>query len=189
MKILLKNPKNTFLKIFCVSGHFRPLIRLKKSRKSSKNRKNRDFSKIDILLCSRRKCGIWPEIGPLDPEKPPESLYWSSYMIWLYFEKSQKNRIFHLQNQHKNFFPDEYFGRCGPANKSISGVNRSYSRPQIPIILGYAPHPFLAVCIIKNSRNFEKPHFFHKSVVFVAFVAFWVLLMLFFKISKIRRYS
>ena len=166
------------------SGRFRPLIRLEKSRKSSKNRKNRDFSKIDILFYSGRKYDIWPEISPLDPRKPSETLYWPSYLIWLYFEKSQKNRIFHLQNQHKNFFLDEYFGRCGPANKSISGVNRSYSRPQSPIILGYAPHPFLPVCIIKNSQNVQKTHFFHESVFFVVFIAFWVLLMLFFKISK-----
>ena len=40
-----------------------------------KNRKNRDFSKIDIMLYSGRKYDIWPEIGPLDPGKPPESLY------------------------------------------------------------------------------------------------------------------
>ena len=113
------------------------------------------------------------------------NFYPPRYLI--YFEKSEKNRIFHLQNQHKNFFPDEYFGRCGPANKSISGVNRSYSRPQIPIILGYAPHPFLAVCIIKNSRNYQKNNFFHKRVVFVVLVAFWMLLMLFFKISKMWR--
>jgi len=169
------------------SGRFRPPIRSEKSRKSSKNRKNRDFSKIDILLYSGRKYDIWPEIGPLDPGKPPESLYWPSYMIWLYFEKSQKNRIFHLQNQHKKFFPAEYSGRCGPANKSISGVNTSYSRPQTPIILRYTPHPFLPVCIIKSSKIFQKIDFFHESVVFVVFVAFWVLLMLFFKISKISR--
>ena len=151
------------------SGRFRPSIRSKNSRKSSKNRKNRDFSKIDILLYSGRKYDIWPEIGPLDPGKPPESLYWPSYMIWLYFEKSQKNRIFHLQNQHKNFFPAEYSGRCGPANKSISGVNTSYSRPQTPIILRYTPHPFLPVCIIKNSKIFQKSTFFTK-VLFLLFL-------------------
>ena len=38
-------------------------------------------------------------------------------------------------------------------------------------------------------QKFRKSTFFHESVVFVAFVAFWVLLMLFFKISKIRKYS
>ena len=154
------------------SGRFRPLIRLEKSRKSSKNRKNRDFSKIDILFYSGRKYDIWPEIGPLDPRKPSETLYWPSYLIWLYFEKSQKNRIFHLQNQHKNFFPDEYFGRCGPANKSISGVNRSYSRPQSPIILGYAPHPFLAVCIIKSSLNFQRNTFFTKVLLLLFLLLF-----------------
>ena len=191
MKTLLKSPKNTFWKLYtcpATSGRFRPSSRSEKSRKSSKNRKNRDFSKIEILLYSGRKYNIWPEIGPLDPGKPPESLYWPSHMIWLYFEKNnKKNRIFHLQNQHKNFFPADYFGRCGSANKSISGVNKSYSRPQTPIILGYTPHPFLPVCIIKNSQIFPKIVFFHKRVVFVVFVAFWVLLMLFFKISKISR--
>ena len=166
------------------SSRFRPPIRSEKSQKSSKNRKNRDFRKIDILLYSGRKYDIWPEIGPLDPGKPPESLYWPSYMIWLHFEKSQKNRIFHLQNQHKKFFLAEYSGRCGPDKKSISGVNTSYSRPQTPIILRYTPHPFLPVCIIKSSKIFQKIDFFHESVVFVAF---WVLLMLFFKIFKIRR--
>ena len=143
------------------SGRSRPPIRSKKSRKSSKNRKNRDFSKIDILLYSGRKYDIWPEIGPLDPGKPSEGLYWPSYMIWLYFEKSQKNRIFHLQNQHKKFFPADYFGRCGPATKSISGVNTSYSRPQSLIILSYAPYPFLPACIIKISKNIPKTDFFH----------------------------
>ena len=37
--------------------------------------KKRDFSKIDILLYSGRKCDIWPEIDPLDPGKSLESLY------------------------------------------------------------------------------------------------------------------
>ena len=171
------------------SGRFRPSFISEKSRKSSKNRKNRDFSKINILLYSGRKYDIWPEIGPLDPGKPPESLYWPSYMTWLHFEKNQKNRIFHLQNQHKNFFPADYFGRCVPATKSISGVNTSYSRPQTPIILLYTTYPFLAICIIKYSIKFQKTYFFPESVVFDAFVAFWVLLMLFFEISKTWRYS
>ena len=125
-----------------------------------------------------RKSALWTPESPQKPYIDHPTQY--GYIL----KKVKKNRIFHLQNQHKNFFPDEYFGRCGPANKSISGVNRSYSRPQIPIILGYAPHPFLAECIIKNPRNFQKTNFFHKSVVFVAF---WVLLMLFFKISKMWR--
>ena len=51
----------------------------------------------------------------------------------------------------------------------------------------HAPQSFLLICIIKKSPRSSKSDFFHKSVVFVAFVAFWVLLMLFFKISKTRR--
>ena len=95
-----ESQKYIFENFICV----RPLIRFGKSRKSSKNRKNRDFSKIDILLFSGWKYDIWPEISSLDPGKPSESLYLPSYIIWLYFVKSQKNRIFHLQNQHKIFF-------------------------------------------------------------------------------------
>ena len=40
---------------------------------------------------------------------------------------------------------------------------------------------------MKLGSAFQKINFFHESVVFVAFVVFWVLLMLFFKISKISR--
>ena len=48
---------------------------LQNQEKSSKNRQKCDFSKIDILFHSGRKYDIWPEIGPLDTGKPPESLY------------------------------------------------------------------------------------------------------------------
>ena len=78
MKTLLNSLKNTFLKIIYMSGHFRPIpaiIQIGKITKIKKNRKNRNFSKIDILLYSGRKYDIWPEISPLDPGKPPESLY------------------------------------------------------------------------------------------------------------------
>ena len=162
------------------SGRFRPPIRSEKSRKSSKNRKNRDFSKIDILFYSGRKYDIWPEIGPLDPGKPPESLYWPSYTIRPYFLKSKKNRIFDHQNRCKKFFLAEFFGRCGPATKAIPGINTPYTRPQTPIILMYEPLPFLPICILKNSLSFAKMHFFIENVVFVAFVAFWVTTTLLF---------
>ena len=165
------------------SGRSRPRIRLAKSRKSSKNRQKYDFSKIDILFHSGRKYDIWPEIGPLDTGKPPESLYWPSYTIKPYFLKSKKNRIFDHQNRCKKFFLAEFFGRCGPATKAIPGINTPHTRPQTPIILMYEPQPFLPICILKNSFSNAKRHFFSENVVFVVFVAFWVLLLLFFKIS------
>ena len=169
------------------SGRSRPRIRLAKSRKSSKNRQKCDFSKIDILFHSGRKYDIWPEIGPLDPGKPPESLYWPSYTIRPYFLKSKKNRIFDHQNRCKKIFLAEFSGRCGPATKAIPGINTPYTRPQTPIILMYEPQPFLPICILKNLLSNAKRHFFSENVVFVVFVAFWVLLLLFFKISWTRR--
>ena len=99
------------------------------------------------------------------------------------FSKKQKNRIFDHQNRCKKIFSAEFFGRCGPATKAIPGINTPHTRPQTPIILMYEPLPFLPICILKNSLSNAKRHFFHENVVFVVFVAFWVLLLLFFKIS------
>ena len=154
-----------------------------------KNRKKCDFWKVDIFLYGGRKYDIWPEIGPLGPGKHPETLYWPSHTIWRHFVKSRKNRIFDPQNHDKIFLEVDFFGRWSPATKSILGIDTSYWCPQDPIILLYWPHPFLPKSSVKNSKKFEKSVFFHESVVFVAFVAFWVLLMLFFKISKTWRYS
>ena len=121
----------------------------------------------------------------LDPEKLPESLYWTSYTIWPYFLKSKKkNRIFDHQNRCKKIFLAEFSGRCGPATKAIPGINTPHTRPQTPIMLMYEPQPFLPICILKNWLSNAKRHFFGENVVFVAF---WVLLLLFFKISWTRR--
>ena len=123
----------------------------------------------------------------MDPGKHPETLYGPSYVIGLHFTKSQKNRIFHFKNHGKKFFEADFSGRCGPATKPILGIDTSYWCPQSLIILMHAPQPFLLICIIKNWAKSSKFGLFHESVVSVAFVAFWVLLMLFFKISKVRR--
>ena len=151
------------------SGRFRPRIRLAKSRKSSKNRQKCDFSKIDILFHSGRKYDIWPEIGPLDPGKPPESLYWPSYTIRQYFLKSEKNRIFDHQNRCKKIFLAEFSGRCGPATKAIPGINTPHTRPQTPIMLMYEPQPFLPICILKNSLSNAKRHFLTKMLFLLRF--------------------
>ena len=127
-----------------------------------------------------RKSALWT------PESPQKA-YIDHPTQYGYILKKVKKIAFFISKISIKNFPVEYFGRCGPATKSISGVNTSYSRPQTPIILRYTPHPFLPVCIIKSSKIFQKIDFFHESVVFVVFVAFWVLLMLFFKISKISR--
>ena len=73
MKTLLKSPKNTFLIIFHWSnpGHESDWQNQENHQKIAKKF---DFSKIDILFHSGRKYDIWPEIDPLDPGKPPESI-------------------------------------------------------------------------------------------------------------------
>ena len=123
---------------------------------------------------------IWPKIDPLDPGKP----ILPSYTIRPYFVKRRKkNRILDHQNRCKKIFLAEFSGRCGPATKAIPGINTPHTRPQTPIMLMYEPQPFLPICILKNSLSNAKRHFFSENVVFVVFVAFWVLLLLFFKIS------
>ena len=164
MKTLLKGPKNTFLKFLMrpvTSGRFWPSITSEKSRKSSKNRKNRDFSKIDILLYSGRKYDIWPEIGPLDPGKYPKILYWSPYLIWLQLRKSEKIRIFDPKNQGKKFFKVDFLGRWVLATKAILGIDRPYWCPQTPIISLYTTYPFLPISSIKISSKLPKNHFFY----------------------------
>ena len=171
------------------SGRFRLHIASTKFAKINKNVKKCDFSKIDKFLYSGRKYDFLPEIGFLDLRKHPEILYWPPSEIWLHFGKSEKNCIFDFKNQGKKFFKVDFFGRWVPMTKSILGIDRPYWCPQTPIILLYTTYPFLAICIIKNSVKFQKTNLFPESVVFVAFVAFWVLLMLFFKISRTWRYS
>ena len=129
-----------------------------------------------------RKLALWTF------ESTQKSYIDPPYEIWLHFGKSEKNRIFDPKNQGKKFFKVDFFGRWVPITKSILGIDRPYWCPQTPIILLYTTYPFLAICIIKNSVKFQKTNFFYESVVFVAFVAFWVLLMLFFKISKMWKY-
>ena len=69
----------------------------------------------------------------------------------------------------------EFSGWCGSATTAIPGINTLYTRLQTPIILMYEPQPFLPICILKYWLSNPKGHFFHESVVFVAF---WVLLLL-----------
>ena len=141
------------------SGRFWPLIRLEKSRKLSKNRKKRAiFRKNDILFYSGRKYDIWPEIGPLDPRKPSETLYWPSYLIWLYFKKSQKKIAFFISKiSIKMFFRTNILADVvRPTNQYRGSID-------------HIPAP---ICIIKNSRNFPETHLFRKSVVFVALLPF-----------------
>ena len=144
-----------------ISGRSRPQFTSAKIANIAKNRKKRDFSKVDILLCSGRKYDIWPEIGPLDPSKHPETLYWPSYMIWLNLRENQKNRIFQPKNHVKNFFSANLSGRCGPATKSILGIDWPNWCPQIPIILVYPPDPFLLKSSFEISKNLLKIVFFH----------------------------
>ena len=100
------------------------------------------------------------------------------------FSKKQKKIAFlTITIRCKKNFSAEFSGRCGPATKAITGINTPYTCPQIPIILRYGPWPFLPICILKNLLSFAKRHFFSENVVFVVFVAFWVLRLLLFKIS------
>ena len=167
------------------SGH---ILHQQKSKKSRKIIKNAIFQKsifCDIVaenMIFGRKLALW---APESTQKPYIDLPTQYGYI---SQKVKKNRIFHPKNHGKKFFEADFFGRCGPATKPILGIDTSYWCPQDPIILLYWPHSFLPKSSLKNSKKFEKNVFFHESVVFVAFVAFWVLLMLFFKISKIRRY-
>ena len=171
-----------------ISGRSRPLIRSAKIEKIAKNHEKSDFSKIHNFLYSGRKYDIWLEIGLLGPGKHSETLYWPSHAIWRHLTKSQKNRIFDPQNRDKKFFKVDFFCRWGPATKSRLGIDTSYRCPQGPVILLYWPHPFLPQSSFENSKKIQKIIFFCESDVFVAFVAFSVLLMLFFKISKTWRY-
>ena len=123
--------------------------------------------------------GNWSFRPRKAPRKPILTILHNSAI----FSKKQKNRILDHQNRCKKIFLAEFSGRCGPATKAIPGINTSYTRPQTPIILMYEPQPFLPICILKNSLSNAKMHFFNENVVFVVFVAFWVLLLLFFKIS------
>ena len=152
-----------FCKIYvflAISGWFRPPMKSRKVKKSPKNVKKCDFSEIDILLCSGRKCDIWPENDPLGPGKPSETLYWSSYTMWSKFTKNQKNRIFDFKNHMKIFFMADYAGRCSPATKSIWGINRPYWCPKGPIVLSHTPHPFTSKSDFEIPLKFQKTHFF-----------------------------
>ena len=187
MKTFLKSPYNTFSWCFigpATYGRSRPRIRFAKSRKSSKNRQKCDFSKIDILFHSGRKYDIWPEIGPLDPGKSPESLYWSSYTIWSNFKKSQKNPIFDHQNSEKKFFPADYSGRCDPAIKTILGIKTSYMCPKGPIMSPY-PHPsFVPIRDFKFSLDPGKIHFFSVFLLYIDIYVSYIYETYFFKISR-----
>ena len=61
-----RGPEGRFPAKYHISGHYIIKYRFFK---------NRNFSKIDILLYSGQKYDIWPEIDPLDTGKSPESLY------------------------------------------------------------------------------------------------------------------
>ena len=152
------------------SGRFRPPIRSEKSRKSSKNRKNRDFSKIDILLYSGRKYDIWPEISSLDPGKPSESLCWPSYMIWLYFEKSQKNRIFHLQNQHKKKFSGRIFWPMWPGQQINIGGQYILFPPPNPYNLEVYTPPLPTCMHHQKFQIFPKNRLFSRKCCFCCFL-------------------
>ena len=143
------------------SGRLRQQIASTNVQKSRKINPKFEFLKIDILFYSGKKYDIWPEISPLGPGKHPETLYWPSYVIGLHLTKSKKNRIFHLKNHGKNFLAADIVGRCGPATKSILGIDRPYWCPQSPIMLLYEPCPFLPKSSIKNPKKFSKTHFFH----------------------------
>ena len=77
MKILLNSPKNTFLKSFCVSGHFRPIPAtnqvgkitkiIKKSKKIAIFRKSIFCSRVAGNMIFDRKSALWI---PESPQKP-----------------------------------------------------------------------------------------------------------------------
>ena len=77
MKILLKSPKNPFLKMFCVSGHFRPIPAtnqagritkiIKKSKKIAIFQKSIFCSIVAGNMIFGRKSALWT---PESPQKP-----------------------------------------------------------------------------------------------------------------------
>ena len=153
------------------SGRFRPLIRFGKSRKSSKNRKNRDFSKIDILLFSGRKYDIWPEITSLDPGKPPESLYWPSYIIWLYFVKSQKIAFFTSKISIK-IFSGRIFWPMWPGHQiNIRGQHIIFPPPK-PYNLKVCTPPLPTCMHHQRFQNFPKNPLFSRKCCFCCFCCF-----------------
>ena len=151
MKTYLKSLKNASLTIFHISGHFRPIaamICINKNRKNHKKfQKTRFFKNRYFFMWWPEICFL-PEINPLDPGKYPETSYWLPYVIWLDLKKSRKNRIFDPRNHGKKFSKVDFFGGWASITKSILGIDRPYRCPESPIILVYAPYPFLPVCIM-----------------------------------------
>ena len=169
------------------SGRFRPSFKSEKSRKSSKNRKNRDFSKIDILLYSGRKYDIWPEIGPLDPGKPPESLYWPSYMIWLYFEKKSKKIAFFTSKISIKSFSGRLFWPMWPGHQiDIGGQYILFPPPNPYNVEVYTP-PLPTCMHHQKFQNFSKNRLFSRKCCFCCFCCFLGVANVVFKISKISR--
>ena len=176
MKTLLKSPKNTFLIIFHRYGHFRPIPatnqigKIKKIIK--KSQKMRFFKNPYSVIYSGRKYDIWPEIDSLDPGKPLESLYWPSYTIWSNFKKNQKNPIFDLQNQKKNFF-GRLLRPMWPGRQNNIGDQNIISVPQRPYNVTLPPHPLHTYIWLQIFTGSPKnQHFFTK-------VLFLLLLLLF----------
>ena len=75
----------------------------------------------------------------------------------------------------------------GPATKSILEIDTSYWCPQDVIILLHWPHPFSWNVALK-SQYISKSRPFSRKCYFFCVCCFWILLMLFFRISKIRKY-
>ena len=128
-----------------------------------------------------RKLTLWT------PESPQKAYIDHPTQYDRILRKIKKIRFLTSKIKKKKFFSADYSGRCDPAAKTILGIKTSYQCPKGPIMSPYPHTPFTPIYDFKFSLGHRKINFFHKSVVFVAFVAFWVLLMLFFKISKMWR--
>ena len=89
----------------------------------------------------------------------------------------------------KNFSKSIFFAdEARPPNQYWGSIHH-IGAPKAPLSCCIGHTPSYRNLALKIPKKIQKTIFFCESVVFVAFVAFSVLLMLFFKISKIRRYS
>ena len=152
MKTYLKTLKNTFLTIYLTSpvtsGRFQPWIASTKTAKIIKYVKIYDFAKIDNFLCGGWKYDFLPDIDPLDPKTYPETPYWPPYVIWFHLRKSQEKSYFWPSKSWGKIFKVDFFSRWASITKLILGIDRPYRCPESPVILVYAPYPFLPICIM-----------------------------------------
>ena len=130
---------------------------------------------------------IWTEIDPWGVLKPFCTEIWYLIMFLKHFGKIEKNRFWKkkfsdhastklAENQFSGRISAKFYFEAkehiyAPLRKKSLSLSRIFSN-------------FSTKCM--KTTHFAKKATFHKSVVFVAFVAFWGTTMLFFKKYEVR---